>query len=167
MTRRPAAILLVGLPLALGACSRPPELSPPEIRYGEHECDRCRMLISDERFAAALVFADGRHVTKLAFDDINCVYSYLADHPVAAPLSVYTHDFESRAWLDARSATFVRSEKLETPMASQVAAAPSREAAARLLERYPGALLSIEEVARMFTPARASHADPGPTPENP
>lgn len=159
--------LLAALALGLGACSRQPDLSPPQIRYGEHECDWCRMLISDERFAAALVFEDAGRVSKLAFDDINCVYNYLADRPPAVPATIYTHDFETRSWLAARAATFVRSDKLETPMASQVAAAASRETAARLLERYPGTLLSIDEIARLFTPAHSSGAQPTSKPENP
>lgn len=164
---RSLAILFAGLALSLGACSRQADRTPPQVRYGEQECEWCRMLISDERFAAALVFEDAGRVSRLAFDDISCVYHYLADHAVTAPATVYTHDLETRAWLDARQATFVRSEKLETPMASRVAAAASREAAARLLERYPGTLLTIEEVARMFTPVRAIGAQPASKPESP
>lgn len=140
---------LIVLAVSTG-CNRAPDMAPPEIRLGEQECDWCRMLISDERFAAALVVNEADAVRKLAFDDINCVFGYLADHPPSGKYKVYTHDFQNRTWLDAHAAIFVHSAKLETPMAAQLAAAPSRNAAQQLLERYPGDLLAYEDVARLF-----------------
>jgi copper chaperone NosL len=151
MNRVLTCSLLASLALLAGACSRPPDTGPPQLRYGEQECDACRMLVSDERFAAALVFDQQGEVTKLAFDDINCVFAYLSDHPRSGPYQVYTHDLNTHAWLDARTALFVHSEKLETPMASQIAAASSPEGLERLLNRYPGAQLTFEEVAKRFT----------------
>ncbi|MBP7745820.1 MAG: nitrous oxide reductase accessory protein NosL [Phycisphaerae bacterium] len=134
-----------------GACSRKPDTTPPQIRYGEQECDACRMLVSDERFAAALVFERDGHVTKLVFDDINCVFSYLSDHPAGGSYSVYTHDLDTRAWLNARMAFLVRSDKLETPMASKIAAASTADEAENLLKRYPGERLTFDQVAKRFT----------------
>ncbi len=165
MTRPRFAMPLVCLLGVIGGCGRSPDTSPPEIRYGERECDWCRMLVSDERFAAALVFERDGDVTKLAFDDINCVFSYLADHPVAGPYLVYTHDLKTRGWLNARDASFVRSARLETPMASQIAAAPDPVQARSLLERFPGTLLTFDDVARLFArpaPAAASQGDKAP-----
>lgn len=163
MTRTLVYLLLSGGALVAGACRRPPDTGPPQIRYGEHECAACRMLVSDERFAAALVLEQGGKVTKLAFDDINCVFAYLSEHPPAGTHHVYTHDLETRAWLDARQAVFIRSARLETPMASQVAAAPTSAAAEKLLSRYPGERLTFEEVAKHFTRSASrpvGHGDP-------
>jgi len=150
---------LAGLALLAGACNRPPDTSPPQIRYGEQECDACRMLVSDERFAAALVFEQDGHVTKLVFDDVNCVFSYLSDHPAGNSYTVYVHDLDTRAWLDARTAFFVRSDRLETPMASQIAASSSASGADNLLKRYPGQRLTFAQVAKRFT--RSARQEPG------
>ncbi|MEW6251733.1 MAG: nitrous oxide reductase accessory protein NosL [Planctomycetota bacterium] len=151
MIRALARLALVGIPVFAAGCRRPPDISPPQLRLGEQECDSCRMLVNDERFAAALVFQRDGNVTKLVFDDINCVFDYLAEQPPAEPYHVYTHDLDTRAWLDARRASFICSAKLETPMASQIAAAPTPEAAAALLEHYPGERLTFEQVAGRFT----------------
>lgn len=151
MIRVLTCVLLSGVAMFGGACSRPPDTSPPQIRYGEQECDSCRMLVSDERFAAALVFERDGKVTKLVFDDINCVFGYLSDHPVAGSYTVYTHDLDTRAWLDTRAAFFVHSAKLETPMASQIAAASTSDGAESLLKRYPGERLTFDQVTKRFT----------------
>jgi len=46
--------------LLLGACGgRQGALQPPEIYYGQDTCARCGMLISDPRFAAALLTEEG------------------------------------------------------------------------------------------------------------
>ncbi len=161
MRRANACVLAAAALLALDACDRAPDRSPPAIRLGEHECDWCRMLISDERFAAALVFEQDGRVVKLAFDDINCVYSYLSDNMGTPAHTVYTHDFETRAWLNARDAIFVHSDKLETPMAAQLAALSSRAAAERVAQRFPGAYLTIEDVARRFTRVTGAATKPG------
>jgi len=147
---RPLAISAV---LVLGAgCARQPVTGPPPLRLGEQECAACRMLISDERFAAALVYEHDGRVQRPAFDDINCLFGHLADLPAGTPYSVYTHDFETRAWLNARDAAFVRSSALESPMGAQIAAASRRVAAEQLLKRYPGEVLTYEQVAELFAP---------------
>jgi copper chaperone NosL len=158
MIRVLTCLLLCGVAVFGGACRRPPDTSPPQIRFGEQECDWCRMLVSDERFAAALVFEQEGTVTKLAFDDINCVFSYLADHPVAGPYHVYTHDLDTRAWLDARKAFFVCSAKLETPMASQIAATSTSEGSESLLRRCSGERLTFDQVATRFTRSASSNS---------
>lgn len=161
MTRALACLLLSGTTLCGVGCSRPPDISPPQIRYGEQECDSCRMLVSDERFAAALVFEQDGKVTKLVFDDINCAFSYLSERPVTGPYQMYTHDLDTRAWLDARHAFFVHSPKLETPMASQVAATSSVDAADGLLKRYAGERLTFDQVAKRFVSPASQHSEAG------
>ncbi len=161
MTRILTYLLLAPVALFAGACSRPPDIAPPQIRFGEQECDSCRMLISDERFAAALVFERDGAVTKLAFDDINCLFTYLSDHPLTGTYHVYTHDVDTRAWLDARSACFISSAKLETPMASQVAAASGPAAVEGLLKRYAGERLTFDQVVKRFTRSATQRSEDG------
>jgi nitrous oxide reductase accessory protein NosL len=161
MTRRPrCAACAFAWPLLLAGCTRAADLAPPVLRLGEQECEACRMLISDERYAVALVVAHRGDTVKLAFDDLNCAILHLADSPPAVPHRLYVHDHETNAWIDARTAVFVRSDKLETPMAAQVAAASDQAGAERLLARYPGQILTFEQAAELFK--RRSHATPQP-----
>ena len=89
----------------LAGCQPVDASRPPTIRFGEEACASCRMIISDERFAAALVTAAG---DALKFDDIGCLIEHEAD-PVRPDVACWVRDFRSREWLDARQATFVHS----------------------------------------------------------
>ena len=59
--------LLGAVAFGLGACGGDDDdAGPPEISYGSETCDRCRMVIGEERHAAALKGDDGEW---LLFDD--------------------------------------------------------------------------------------------------
>lgn len=119
------AALALGAAIA-AACGAPVD-GPPTILYGEDVCDRCHMVISDERYAAA---ARGPAGEVLRFDDLGCL---LADPAVdqEAGWRVWVHDRESAAWLRAAAARFVRRDGGTTPMGSgwTATAAPPRETA--------------------------------------
>ena len=52
--------VLIGLAVLLASCSaRPGEPQPPEINFGQDTCDACGMIISEARFAAAIVLNSG------------------------------------------------------------------------------------------------------------
>ena len=59
--------VLVGPILLAGCGGESATAGPPEISYGRDTCHRCGMIVSDERYAAALVATDG---TTRVFDDI-------------------------------------------------------------------------------------------------
>lgn len=137
-------LLLGGL--AVAGCGRAPNLSPPTIHYGETECDTCRMIVSEERFAAAACVVGEGGVRKLAFDDVGCLLEWLQEQPATGQTQCYVHDLESREWVDATRAVFVRSATLQTPMASNLAACASSESAVAVLRRHPGTILDFEQL---------------------
>jgi nitrous oxide reductase accessory protein NosL len=144
------------LGIGLTGCGREPELAPPTINYGQDICDVCGMIISDERFAAAIVeINEGRLRTRL-YDDIADMLVGEIAQPPTGQFGLYVHDCATHEWLDATKAFYVHSAALKTPMASGVAAAASREAAAELLNQYPGdtldytALLERQRQGRLF-----------------
>lgn len=100
---------------------------PPEIAYGLEECDHCRMIISEEAHAAAVVGPQG---SIRAFDDLGCLLaareSWRGDGA-----RVWVHDVESAEWLDARRAVFVRQDAATTPMGSGLVALTTRRQAER------------------------------------
>jgi copper chaperone NosL len=104
------------------------------------------MIISDEPFAAAAVIASSDGVRKVAFDDIGCLLDFLREAPRGARVTSYVHDYETREWIDAAQAVFVRSESLQTPMASNLGACKSRAAAAALVQRFPGVMSGFAEL---------------------
>lgn len=93
--------------LSLLACSG--ALRPEEPVWNKQPCDHCKMLLSDQRYAASLVDARG---VRLFFDDIGCMAAFEADHPQLK--AHWVKDEQSGAWLDPSTAFFRDGAK--TPM---------------------------------------------------
>jgi len=84
---------------------------PPEIRADKTGCTRCRMLISDTRFAAAL-----KTDKYILFDDIGCMLDYSRTHTIAREASVWVRDFGTDAWIPGEEAVFFLKDDKKTPM---------------------------------------------------
>jgi Cu-processing system permease protein len=141
MKRRRGIALLFASGMMLG-CGKPDLSRPPGLRWGEEACAGCRMIISDERFAAALV-SETREVLK--FDDIDCLI--LHEGQCLEDGTVYwVRDFTGARWIKAREATFVYSTSLVTPMNHGLAALPSIDAASKLAEDRSGRTLQFNEL---------------------
>ncbi len=95
---------------------------PPTIRYGDSVCDECGMIISDERFATTTVIQGDRGPEPMLFDDFSCQLNYENSHSDLNILTRWSHDHNSSQWLSTNDAFFVRSDQLQTPMASHIAA---------------------------------------------
>ena len=130
--------------VAAGVACGPP--SPRPIRYGHELCQYCRMTITDPRFAAQLVTRTGR---VFSFDDIGGLVAFMNEGkiPPAEVHSTWVHSFtHPELQLDATTARFLRSDRLRTPMGSQLAAfLPGREVDSIRAE-LDGELLRWEEV---------------------
>lgn len=106
-----------GLLLFLSACSNSGEIGPPEIAYGEVECQRCRMIVSDERYASVAQTQNDTFI----FDDLGCLVDW--HHEQGAALdAVWVHDEASRAWLPLGDVQFSHLPDRITPMGSGLAA---------------------------------------------
>jgi copper chaperone NosL len=92
--------------------------TPPTVRFGEEACASCRMIISDERFAAALVTAAG---DTLKFDDIGCLVKHEAGR-VRPNATCWVRSFRGQEWLKAPDATFLRAPGISSPMGYGLAA---------------------------------------------
>ncbi|MCO5172493.1 MAG: nitrous oxide reductase accessory protein NosL [Planctomycetes bacterium] len=135
-------LFVVALPLLLAGCpgggGRPD--GPPDVRYGVDPCDRCQMIISEERFAAAYVTPSGE---VRRFDDLGCLTAHPQERAERAD-EVWVHDHETRAWLRGREAHIVRAPGLITPMGTGLVAAADEARARALVERTGGEALSFE-----------------------
>lgn len=141
-----ATALLVAA-VSIGGCRAKSDLDPPSIILGQHECEECRMIISEERFAAAVVFESDDGTTKHAFDDIGCLIDWLQKHGGHATQATYVKDYDTAAWLNIERAFFVQSETLRTPMASHIVAVADEEAARLIEERFEGKRRSWAELS--------------------
>lgn len=135
-----AAILL--LAPAPAGCQRG-AVGPVDIEP-EDSCAFCRMAISEKQYAAEFIDEEGE---AYKFDDITCMGRHVREKLGAKQVAArFVVDYDSRRWVRAEEAHYVRSTELKTPMSGGVVAfkdeAKAREAAAR----YRGQLLRFADV---------------------
>lgn len=121
-----AGTLGAGLGLLLGGCGGEATSGPVEIKWDRDTCERCRMAISDKRFAAQ-VRDPNRKVHK--FDDIGCAMFWVAHqafNELSANSEYWVADYRGGNWLDARKANFLHGKK--SPMGYHYAALAEAEA---------------------------------------
>lgn len=126
---------------------------PPEILYGQDECERCRMIISDARYAAAYM-TEGGEVRR--FDDIGGMVLYHIENEEDVHL-FWVHDFESEVWVNAEEAYFVKGRGLETPMGFGIAAFNSHSEAEEMAAEHDGDVSTFSE---LMDEAAAGHLMP-------
>lgn len=97
---------------------------PPAISYGSETCDRCNMVISEERHAAALKGDD----EWLAFDDCGEMIAYAQENAMT-DRTAWVHDYEQLTWVPARDAHYVWLPNRTTPMATGIIAYADKERA--------------------------------------
>ena len=107
-----AGFALTPLAAMLAACGRTtmPE-GMVEIKWDRDTCMRCKMALSDRRFAAQV--RGGPKDENFKFDDIGCVAFWLRDQPWSkdAATRIWVADVGSRGdamqWLDAKKAQYI------------------------------------------------------------
>lgn len=112
---------------------------PPDMSYGVDPCDRCAMIVSEERFAAAYVTPAGE---VRRFDDLGCLTAFLVERPEQVA-ETWVHDQASRAWLRGRQAWFARTATI-TPMGTGLVAVSDEAAAKALVAGARGEALTFD-----------------------
>ncbi len=108
-----ACALLAGLGWVLLRAQAPPS-GPVDVPWDRAACSRCRMLLSDPRFAGQLHTESG---TVLFFDDPGCLLLAAEGQEFAA---AYFHHHDEDAWIPWDRVAFV--ETAPTPMGYGLAA---------------------------------------------
>jgi copper chaperone NosL len=104
------------------------------------------MTISDPRFAAQLVTRKGRI---LPFDDIGGLAAFMDEEKIlpSEVHGLWVNSFlQPDVQLDATTARFLQSDRLRTPMGSQLAAFPPGREVDSLLAELGGVVLRWEDV---------------------
>lgn len=138
-------LLLLCFGVVLGCGRKPATDAPPSIRLGEDTCDECRMIISDERFAASYVTAGGE---TYRFDDPGEMVLSLRRRSDGM-IRAWVYDYETRKPIRAEEAIFVHSPALHTPMGYGVAAFATRERAEAFIQQQGGKQFTWSEIRQL------------------
>lgn len=120
--------------LALVAC----QAGPDPISVGTDTCDRCRMLISDVRFAGEYV-SPGKVAKFDSLDELKAAAPHGA--------TLYAADFTSGHLVPLPESTLVSDPKAPIPMGGTTLAFASKEEAERFVERH------ASDGCRLLSPA--------------
>ncbi|HEY3406309.1 MAG TPA: nitrous oxide reductase accessory protein NosL [Ohtaekwangia sp.] len=130
----------------MNACS----VKPEPLQFGKDACYACKMTLMDQKFGSEIVTKKGK-VYK--FDDVNCMIGfyksgYEPQENIAHHLVI---DFMKPGELiDVKSAQYIRSEAIRSPMASQVAAFNTTQDLDSILKEWNGHALTWEKLVKQF-----------------
>lgn len=118
----------------------------PRIRYGEESCDRCRMIISEKRFASAYRTDDG---ILRKFDDLGCAVLHRVEQNEQVK-QFWVYDYGETDWLDKTEAFFVSSRELLTPMGYGIIAVKTKIQAQSLAENNNGQIVEFDQLQHIL-----------------
>ncbi len=118
ITRRNLILAGATLPFVLSACGGDEASGeePPSINLGRTACNRCGMLISEERFASGIVDKDGKAVV---FDDAGEMVMTIQEEGLN-DRRAWVHGSPSIEWIDASDAWYAVTMEIPTPMGTGV-----------------------------------------------
>lgn len=132
-----------GLSLALGACSSA-SAEPFDIKWGETECEVCKMKITDEQFAAEAIMTNEKGY---AFDDIGCLMrDWYPEQKEDAIAAMYVKDYNTKEWIELNDASYVYDEDAKTPMAYGVMSFTDEKEAELYIEENGGTLMDFDDL---------------------
>ncbi len=139
-------IVTAFLALALISC----KVEPEPLAYGEDGCAHCKMTLMDRKFGAELVTKKGK-VYK--FDDVNCMLNFYHSGEIApedVAFKLVTDFSQPGKLIEADNAFYLKSSKIQSPMASQVAAFEKEASMKEVRAQVNGIYLVWGELVTQF-----------------
>ena len=123
-------------------------IEPNPIRIGRDNCDFCKMTISDNRFGAEIITQKNK-VYK--FDDAHCILAFLQSDKIAKQEvgGIYFTNFNTpHDLINVKSAFFLQSPDLKSPMNGNIAAFSRQDKMVSLLAQFKGNEISWEDLQK-------------------
>ncbi len=121
MKRFNVLLFLILLPFfAFTGCEKKPVGAVEEMHWDRDMCERCKMAISERKFAVQIIDPQSGRVYK--FDEIGCGVLWMDEEniPWKDKAIIWVNDAKTGEWIDARKAKYVSGAI--TPMAFGFAA---------------------------------------------
>ncbi len=123
-------------------------VEPKKIDYGKDACYYCKMNIVDKLYAAEIVTKKGKD---FKYDAIECMLNYIKDKEQDKIALFLVTDYSTPGKLiDAKTATFLISDTLQSPMGENLAAFEIKEKAIHFVKKNNGSLYTWTEIQQHF-----------------
>ncbi len=117
-------------------------VKPQKINYGEDACHFCSMTIVDKQHAAELVTNKGK---AFKFDATECMVNYMADIDTSTvELYLITNFNTPGELIDAKTASYIISENIPSPMGEFLSGVPTKEETLALQKEKGGDIFTWE-----------------------
>src|SRR5688572_29296866 len=113
---------------------------------GRPTCDYCRMIITEKEYGGRIKTTRGK---TLIFDATECMAAFVIKAMVkpAEIQSLWSVHFNQPGkMLNAKTACYLQSNSMMSPMSMNLSAYPSRAEAEKMREKHPGDLLNWAQV---------------------
>lgn len=139
------SVIGLGMLLIIFSCS----VAPQPIEYGKDQCSFCKMNIVDKTHAAQYVTKKGK---QFKFDAIECmVNSVIELNETEIALLLVANYGNPGEMINAKTASYIISPKIKSPMGSNLSAIASVEQANKLKENYSGNIYTWETLLEKFS----------------
>jgi len=127
------------------------KVEPEPINYGKDQCHYCKMNIVDKQHASQMVTKKGK---QYKYDAIECMINELNKNGNYDDIAVFlVSDYGLGEMTDAKTATYLISEQIKSPMGANLSAFKSRERAEKFQKENGGELFDWEQI-REVIPAK-------------
>lgn len=149
MDRRKLLAAGAALPLVLVSCGgkKASGAEPPAIKLGRDTCDRCGMVISEERFASGIVEESGQ---ALIFDDPGEMVATIQEQGENGRRS-WVHGSPSMKWMNAEDAFYAVTREAQTPMGTGVVPFDDESEATAFASERSGVVYSWPELLKNWS----------------
>lgn len=132
--------------LILTSCS----VEPKKIDYGKDHCHFCNMTVVDQTHASEYVTKKGK---VYIFDAIECMVNELIELQNEGDTSfLLVANYQAPGELiDAKTATFLISKEIKSPMGANLSAFSSVEKASEILKEHGGKIYTWEQLKTKFS----------------
>ena len=113
-------IFIVSILTIINGCNSKPKGSVEKMHWDRDMCERCKMAISERKFAVEAI--DMKKNKTYKFDDIGCAVLWMSENkiPIDNNIKLWITDAKTGKWIDAKSAIYT--DDSLTPMAYGFAA---------------------------------------------
>ncbi len=138
---------LIGVVILLVSISC--KVEPEAIEYGKDQCSFCKMNIVDKTHSAQYVTKKGK---QFKFDAIECLINDLTDKSEDEMALILTADYGNPGeMIDAKTATFLISKEIKSPMGANLSAFSSKNKAEELQQKHTGEIYSWETLKQKLS----------------